>query len=561
MWDIQTFRRIFQLFDRFLWTSINGYEKFIVLGLFFIDICFGSPFYRTFVGLAFGPISSTIFTLVVGIALLIYFDFFRPQQFSFKKFYNKWSNGLEKRSEFANLSRSFHHSDLSLSFGSLINYKHSFDASTTIENVSKSQNQSANNSADRQRLETEENVYSSMNSLLSQKSPYSKTIFTEGHYTSFEFSDRNDDVTIDDLSVSSRSGWNGRDLKISQQTNYSMDFSNKSMNADDQQTSAFKSSFTAPNRSKSTDDPLLEHLFSDKNFDYFTSPTHTHGKSPSKTNSDSSKTDKEDGKRGRLSRFSFSNARIHHIAINDPVYLDLMRYSVNLKLFISKNLWKPLLTAMNNVNQALADNHATFSIDNGNVEMLQMALEQKPELRLTKIPYLIPYLRVHANQAYLVHRIRQLTRNFVSIDRCEDRIEALPSYSSDTSKTTNGWNVPELSNSELIFKLFCVYLDTSTAKRCLVNDPEKPFSSIYVLKEPAEPSVVQKLPNSFYIYVRTKDVVTFDFVTNGGVDLYTVAPGEDNVFISFVLLLLYCKQHNRGYIGDMRLDDLLSVID
>lgn len=65
------------------------------------------------------------------------------------------------------------------------------------------------------------------------------------------------------------------------------------------------------------------------------------------------------------------------------------------------------MRAIDETNNILAQSNANFSIGNSPVEVLVMAMDQKPDLRLTKLPFLLPFLRIHQNQMLLVDTMRK----------------------------------------------------------------------------------------------------------------------------------------------------------
>ncbi|KAI6241525.1 hypothetical protein M3Y99_00311200 [Aphelenchoides fujianensis] len=472
-----TISRGLQQFDRFLLSNIKGNEKLTLVIVFLIDAFFGFPFYGTLVRIAFGPTTIALLGLFVILFLFVRLGLFQLQNVDLSKLYKRWSKDAGRPVNFSDLNRSYQHSDLSLSL----------------------------RLADQlQRVELENQIVTFAENMFPRTSPYTKMVYTEGQFNSFQFCDENADLdaTADDLSTSSRFG---RSFGSSKNQSSSFQMSGKEWSDGNKSDADGQSKDGLSGKRIVDEDPILAHLFSPQTTAFYSSASSTAaGGSPGKGSSDSPSKSKGDVKRARGFPFSLIGARQHRITINDAFYTDLMRYSMNLRLFVNKNVIKPLIVAMEDVNRALVRSHANFSVGNSSVELLQMAMEQKPELRQTKIPFLIPYLRVHTNQAYLVHRIRELAQD-PGITEHHEELKDQPFYTPSSKKSADAWNTPALSDSELIFKLFGAYLDLSMAKRCLVNHPDKPFSSIYTLKEPEEPSVVQSLPNAFYIYVRAKE--------------------------------------------------------
>jgi len=270
------------------------------------------------------------------------------------------------------------------------------------------------------------------------------------------------------------------------------------------------------------------------------------------------------------------NATFHRLTFNDSLHKELAHFSSNWRILIKHNILVPFIEAVDSTNEILARSHnqsttahpLTIGSSKSSVQVLEMALQQNPQLCGTRLPFLLPFLRIHPNQEYLVERVRK----FIQVPTLNE-FPKKSNGSSDfiASKDIKKWQQSVLSDAELIFFMFAVYLDLCLTVNSMTKQPDKPFSSIYVLKEGTEPSAVQKLPNAFFIYVRNKDQPQFELVINGeaednaddkGVsvyrDVYTAPTSSDNHRTSpdfaFMLLFLHCRQRNQNYLGDIRLD-------
>ncbi|KAI6176775.1 hypothetical protein M3Y97_00835300 [Aphelenchoides bicaudatus] len=259
----------------------------------------------------------------------------------------------------------------------------------------------------------------------------------------------------------------------------------------------------------------------------------------------------------------FACATIHRVTFNNAVVSDLTYFSANLRNFLSNNVVKPLLRDIEETNKLLAQSAANFSIGTSAVDLLVMAMMQKPDLNSTKMPYLLPFLRIHSNQTLLIHKMREFAhRPFVLHETLGSGSKSKTSF--EKLGFGNIQTEPEfMTEAEFLFQLFCTYLDYRLSVNAF-GDTKRPFSSVYVLKENDRPSFNQLSTHSFFIYARNKREIAFDFAINGGMDFYVTSTTEtESMFAAFMLLIVYAKQYANGYLGDMRVDskglDLLRL--
>ena len=57
-----------------------------------------------------------------------------------------------------------------------------------------------------------------------------------------------------------------------------------------------------------------------------------------------------------------------------------------------------------------------LKIGHSTVQSLQAALSTKPDLFSTQLAYIIPYLKVHEKQAYIVKRARELSTDMCMLE-------------------------------------------------------------------------------------------------------------------------------------------------
>lgn len=98
------------------------------------------------------------------------------------------------------------------------------------------------------------------------------------------------------------------------------------------------------------------------------------------------------------------------LIFSDEIMNGLSTFSLKFRLFMRESVLKPFIDAVDSANNDLHKINANFTIGNSGLDVLQLALEQKKELVGTQLPFLLPFLKIHSNQYYLVRRIRQLAK-------------------------------------------------------------------------------------------------------------------------------------------------------
>jgi hypothetical protein len=92
------------------------------------------------------------------------------------------------------------------------------------------------------------------------------------------------------------------------------------------------------------------------------------------------------------------------------VLSDLAFFSANLRSFLANSVVKPILKEIDETNILLAQSAAKFSVGTSPVDVLIMGMTQKPDLQSTKLPYLLPFLRIHSDQILLVNRMKDFAQ-------------------------------------------------------------------------------------------------------------------------------------------------------
>lgn len=106
-------------------------------------------------------------------------------------------------------------------------------------------------------------------------------------------------------------------------------------------------------------------------------------------------------------------------------------------------------------------------------------------------------------------------------------------------------------DADLLLLMFGAYMDHCLVPDPLAKHPTRPFSSVYLLREPTPPSFSQRLPTAFFIHQKHENqALLFEFARNGAAQVLSTPPGPENLFAALFLFLRHCD----GYLGEMRLD-------
>lgn len=93
----------------------------------------------------------------------------------------------------------------------------------------------------------------------------------------------------------------------------------------------------------------------------------------------------------------------------------LEAYELKLRVWMCNTIVRPLLEKIEELNRMLAEKFTNLHVRIGQ-SALDAIQAHKLELCNTWLPFLLPYIRVHSNQGYLVNRIRSLAQNIALED-------------------------------------------------------------------------------------------------------------------------------------------------
>ncbi|VDM45072.1 unnamed protein product [Toxocara canis] len=242
--------------------------------------------------------------------------------------------------------------------------------------------------------------------------------------------------------------------------------------------------------------------------------------------------------------------------------LDAERFSRGeryLRCWLCQTIVRPLVANINRMNEILAEDypHLHLKIGRSSVEAIQVALSSKGDLLCTVLPYLLPYLRAHEKQAYIVKRANELSADVYmkefnwqgggseSIEKGNDNPHAYTPSSAP-------WADHLPTDTQLIWSWFCTYLDARMGANPMVADLNAPFTSVFFLKKPNKPSAVQCCSDSFYSSIHPPH---FEFVVDGGRERFEVGRGARNFWRIILLFIQHARLFNNNRIGSLCIDE------
>ncbi|KAM3723904.1 Uncharacterized protein ACO02O_07079 [Dirofilaria immitis] len=229
----------------------------------------------------------------------------------------------------------------------------------------------------------------------------------------------------------------------------------------------------------------------------------------------------------------------------------------NLRSWICQTILRPLITKIDEINAIFIKFHAHLhlKIGHSSVEALQTAASSKNDLLKSALPYVLPYLKTHEKQSYLIKRCRELSadvcmRNYNwqggGYEPAERKEEGEHGY----SPTERAWGPHLPTDAQLIWSWFAVYMDARMRTNPLVNDIEMPFSSVFYLRKPAKPSPLQCMKKSFYIYQSSVHPPHFELVLDGGRERFEVDRGTKNLWRTILLFIQHIRLFNEGQLDE-----------
>ncbi|VDN93674.1 unnamed protein product [Brugia pahangi] len=242
----------------------------------------------------------------------------------------------------------------------------------------------------------------------------------------------------------------------------------------------------------------------------------------------------------------------------------------NLRSWICQTILRPLLVKIDEINAVFtkayinqkfqSHAHLHLKIGHSSVEALQTAASSKSDLLKSALPYILPYLKIHEKQSYLIKRCRELCadvcmKNYNWQGGGYELVERKEEGEQDYSPTERVWGPHLPTDAQLIWSWFSIYMDARMGTNPLISDIEMPFSSVFYLKKPAKPSPLQCMKKSFYIYQSSIHPPHFALVLDGGRERFEVDRGTRNLWRTILLFIQHIRLFNEGQLGSIKIDE------
>lgn len=157
------------------------------------------------------------------------------------------------------------------------------------------------------------------------------------------------------------------------------------------------------------------------------------------------------------------------------------------RAWIRNTVLKPLVDQIDQVNKVLQKENANppLRIGSSSVDALKLAAIERDSLKSSNLPFLLPFLNVHSNQAYLVSRIKELTATqFMDAYKWNSGGSEPTNDSAESSRLIRReWNDSLPTDAVLVFDLFLAYMDAQLNSNCLVGDNRFVGFSLFKLSQ------------------------------------------------------------------------------
>jgi hypothetical protein len=294
----------------------------------------------------------------------------------------------------------------------------------------------------------------------------------------------------------------------------------------------------------------------------------------------------------------FIETRVKEILnIYDLNETDLEMYELKLRIWLCNTILRPLSKKIIEMNADLADKHSNLNITLGqtSIDMLQSAITHRTDLCNTFLPFIIPYIRIHQNQQYIVNRIHALSQNIALQEyKWNSGGDTFVKNENDAFSRLVPWSELQklVTDVELIWHLFITYMDfhlspySSAFSTFSSESGNKSFSNMFFAKCSSSSSstssstistsssvndifppaiVVKKQKQNllrgessrntddegeFFIRMNDELPPNFEFVIDGGVTIFQPSKGtSQNFWLVLILFLAHVKKFARSRIG------------
>ncbi|KAF8358102.1 hypothetical protein PRIPAC_93097 [Pristionchus pacificus] len=250
---------------------------------------------------------------------------------------------------------------------------------------------------------------------------------------------------------------------------------------------------------------------------------------------------------------------------------ELSRAEQRLRFWMVNTIVRPLNDGIKAMNKRFESDLAPLHLRIGTstVEQITAALTAHPELVQTHLPYLLPYLRLHANQTYLVARIASLALGSCMADfswasggptpagevgmagAAADKAAAASPLSARLAPRP--WTDALPTDTQLVLSLFGAYMDTRLTSCAIVqgHNVDQPFSSRFTLISPAKPTALHQAAGAFYVHLASLNPPSLEFVSIASDGQSTIKTRQ--LFRALVLFLQHAAYENDGFIDRLPL--------
>uniref|UniRef100_A0A0N5B9E3 Rho-GAP domain-containing protein n=1 Tax=Strongyloides papillosus TaxID=174720 RepID=A0A0N5B9E3_STREA len=246
-----------------------------------------------------------------------------------------------------------------------------------------------------------------------------------------------------------------------------------------------------------------------------------------------------------------------------------------LRVWIKQTILKPLLEKIDQANKELAKDYPGLHLKIGesSLETFNCLAATKPEIfKNSTLTYILPFLKVCQDQEYLMQRIKELTADhslksylWKAIEKTSpgEVLRLLVNNKStasqeDTKNKENTFSPPKTTNdTEILLHMFLTYMDHVLTSNpfAAYKDVEMPFTAIYFLRTPDEPSIIHRAHSSFYLHLDKKNPIHMRLVINGGEEIMDLGVDQNNFFRTIVLFVQHCYLYNNKMVDRISLND------
>lgn len=256
-------------------------------------------------------------------------------------------------------------------------------------------------------------------------------------------------------------------------------------------------------------------------------------------------------------------------------YGTLCRCEGKLRVWIKQTILKPLLEKIESANKQLLKDYPGLHLKVGesNLDTLQCFAATKPEIfKNSTLSYVLPFLKVCQDQEYLFQRLKELTADhslksylWKAIEKTSpgEVLRLLVNNKStatqeENKNKSNTFSPPKITNdTEILLHMFLTYMDSVLTSNpfAAYKDVEMPFTAIYFLRAPNEPSIIHRAHSSFYLHLDKQNPIHMRLVINGGEEIMDLGADQNNFFRTIVLFVQHCYLYNNRMVDRISLSD------